>query len=221
MSRRRVARWAAAGGLLLLIVWAVMHRDDVAVSSLEGWLTGLGPWAAPTFVLAYAVGTIAFLPGSVMTLAGGAVFGPVQGTLLSLAGATAGATAAFLVARFLGGEWVARRLGGRSERIVRGIERDGWRFVAFVRLVPLFPFNVVNYGLGLTKIGLVPYVVATALCMIPGAAGYAFMGHAGREAAEGTQTALQAALIGLALLATAMFLLPRVARRLRSGSRTR
>lgn len=216
MTRYRVIRLVTTSGLVALVVWAIIHRDDVDVASFETWLNDLGPWAAPLFVLVYAVGAVAFLPGSVMTLAGGAVFGPVQGALLSLAGATLGATGAFLIARFLGGEWVARRLAGRLERLVRGIERDGWRFVAFVRLVPLFPFNVVNYGLGLTRIRLAPYVVATALCMIPGAAGYAFLGHAGREAAAGAQTAVQAGLIGLALLAAAVFLLPRLARLLRS-----
>jgi uncharacterized membrane protein YdjX (TVP38/TMEM64 family)/rhodanese-related sulfurtransferase len=219
MRRRRVLRWGVASGLLALALWAVVHRDDVAVASLEAWLSGLGPWAAPLFVLVYAVGAVAFLPGSVMTLAGGAIFGPVQGTLLALAGATAGATAAFLIARFLGGEWVTRRLGGRLERLVAGAERDGWRLVAFLRLVPLFPFNVVNYALGLTRVRLGPYVIASALCMLPGAAGYAYLGHAGREAAQGTHTALQTALIGLALLATAVFLLPRLAARLRPVSR--
>jgi uncharacterized membrane protein YdjX (TVP38/TMEM64 family)/rhodanese-related sulfurtransferase len=215
MNKTRVIRWAGVGGLALLIFWGVTHRDAIAVSSVQAWLTGQGSWAAPLFVLAYAIGAVAFLPGSVMTLAGGAFFGPLQGTLLSLTGATLGATGSFLVARFLGGEWVTSKLGGRLEQLVRGIERDGWRFVAFVRLVPLFPFNVINYGLGLTRIRLVPYVVATALGMIPGAAGYAFVGHAGRAAASGTQTALQAGLIGLALLATTVFLLPRLARLLR------
>jgi rhodanese-related sulfurtransferase/membrane protein DedA with SNARE-associated domain len=151
------------------------------------------------------------------------VFGPVQGTLLSLLGATAGATAAFALARHSGGGWLRRRLdardGTRLAGLVRGIEQDGWRFVAFVRLVPLFPFNVLNYALGLTRIRLGAYVVTSLLTMVPGAAAYAYLGYAGRAAAGGAGSALQPALLGLALLAAALYLLPRLARRLRGLER--
>ncbi len=214
MSLARAARWLVAAGLVALIGWSLLHRDAISGAAVEAWLADLGPWAAPAFVLVYVVGALVFLPGSVMTLAGGAVFGPVLGTLLSLSGATIGAAAAFSVSRALGGKWVEQRVEGRRlGRIVRGIEDDGWRFVAFVRLVPVFPYNALNYALGLTRISLVQYVVVSAICMAPGAAAFTYVGYAGREALHGPGAALQAGLLGLGLLATVIFVVPRIVRR--------
>jgi uncharacterized membrane protein YdjX (TVP38/TMEM64 family) len=95
-----------------------------------------------------------------------------------------------------------------------GVEAEGWRFVAFVRLVPLFPFNLTNYAFGLTRISLQHYVLASVVCMVPGTLAYTWLGHAGREAAAGDTAAIRYGLIALALLAAIAFL-PRLARRLR------
>ena len=103
-----------------------------------------GPVAPLLFILIYALATVLFLPGSVLTLAGGALFGPVLGTLYNLTGATLGATLAFLIARYLAADWVADKTGGRVKQLINGVEAEGWRFVAFVRLVPLFPFNLIS-----------------------------------------------------------------------------
>ncbi|MFP4132409.1 MAG: TVP38/TMEM64 family protein, partial [Thiohalospira sp.] len=164
-------RWLRIGLAAILVAGiavVVTYRDHLDPAALEAWVAAAG-WAGPVvFVALYAVGAVFFLPGSVMTLAGGALFGPVWGTLLNLAGATLTATLAFLVARYLASEWVANRTGGRLARIIRGVEAEGWRFVAFTRLVPLFPFNLLNYALGLTRIPLVSYAVTTFICMAPG-----------------------------------------------------
>lgn len=132
-----------------------------------------------------AVKSIAFLPGPLFALAGGALFGPALGSLLNIIGATTGASLAFLIARYLAGGWVAARTGGSLTRLIKGVEVKGWRFVAFVRLVPLLPFNLTNYTLDLTRIGYVPYVIASFVCMMPGAIAYSWLGHAGREALSG------------------------------------
>lgn len=218
---RRVGRWALLALLGAGVAWALAHRDALDAQVIQAALDRLGPWAAPSFVAVYAVGALLFLPGSVLTAAGGAVFGPVFGTLLSLAGATLGATLAFLAARVLGADWVAQRLEGRLGQLVRGVEEEGWRFVAFVRLVPLFPYNLLNYALGLTRIPLGSYVAATAVCMLPGAGAYSYLGYAGREALSGADGAIRAGLVGLALLATVAFAVPATARRLRAKSRKR
>ena len=114
----------------------------------------IGLWAPLAHVVVFAVGTVLFVPGLLFGLAGGVLFGPVWGTVLNLTGATLGATAAFLVARYIAADWVEGKAGGRLERPHAGVEAEGWRFVAFVRLVPLFPFNLLNYALGLTRIPL-------------------------------------------------------------------
>jgi len=166
------------------------------------------------FMGLYAVAAVLFLPGSVLTLAGGALFGPLWGTIWNLTGATVGAALAFLVARHLGSEWVERRAGSRLERLNDGVASEGWRFVAFVRLVPLFPFNLLNYALGLTRIRFLPYLVATWVFMLPGALAYTYLGYTGREAVAGGEGLVQKGLLALALLAAVAFL-PRLVARLR------
>jgi rhodanese-related sulfurtransferase/membrane protein DedA with SNARE-associated domain len=148
-------------------------------------------------------------------MAGGALFGPVWGTLWNLTGATLGASLAFLIARYLGADWVARRAGPRLSRLNDGVAAEGWRFIAFVRLVPLFPFNLLNYALGLTRIAFFTYALASALFMLPGALAFTWLGHAGREALSGGEGMVRTVLIALALVSAMMFL-PRWVRKFRA-----
>ncbi|GMQ97465.1 MAG: hypothetical protein BMS9Abin15_1194 [Gammaproteobacteria bacterium] len=202
--------------LLAGIVVAIMYRDQVDVVALENWVQNAGAAGPIVFMLLYAVGTILFFPGSVLTLAGGALFGPVMGTVYNLTGATLGATICFVIARYLASDMVAQKAGGRIKQLINGVESEGWRFVAFVRLVPLFPFNLLNYALGLTKIRLSAYVGATYLFMLPGAIAYTYVGYAGREAVAGGEGLIQKALLALALLAVVAFL-PRWIAKMRRG----
>ena len=203
---------ALAAGIAL----AVFYRDKFDVAALEHWIQDAGLWAPLLFMAAYAVAAVLFLPGSVLTLAGGALFGPVLGTFYYLTGATIGATLAFLIARYMASDWVADKAGGRLKQLINGVEGEGWRFVAFTRLVPLFPFNLLNYALGLTRIKLSHYLLATYTCMLPGAIAYTYLGYAGREAVGGGEGLIQKALLALALLAVVAFL-PRLIGKLRRG----
>ncbi len=214
MSRAMFSRAALTLLVAAAVVWFVINRDSVDLPALQTWISGLGGWAALAFVATYALATVFFVPGSVFGLAGGALFGPLWGTVWNLAGASIGATLAFLCARYVASDWIARRAGGRLKQLINGVEAEGWRFVAFVRLVPLFPFNLVNYAFGLTRIPLAQYVVASCVCMLPGTLAYTYLGYAGREAAAGGEDLLQKGLIGIALLAAVMFL-PRFVARLR------
>jgi len=215
MHRRLTVRLILLLGVGGLVAVGIMFRDDLSMGMLEQGLDGLGAWAPLAFIAAYAVATVAFMPGLVFTIAGGVLFGPVFGTLFSLVGATIGALLAFLVARHVASDWVAARAGGRLARLITGVEREGWRFVAFTRLVPVFPFNLLNYALGLTRIGVVPYGLATFVCMAPGAFAYTWVGHAGAETVAGGRGGIQAILIAIGLLA-AVIVLPRLIRRLRA-----
>lgn len=217
MGRRDVIlRVILMAALLSAIAWLAFNRQLIQPAALEGALLRFGPVAPLLFILCYTLATVLFAPGVILTLAGGALFGPLWGTLWSLIGATLGATLAFLVARYVASGWVANRAGHRFARLIEGVEEEGWRFVAFVRLVPLFPFNAVNYAFGLTRIGLAEYVITSFLCMIPGTFAYTYLGYAGREAAYGQGT-IRKGLLALALLATVAFL-PRLVRRLRRRS---
>lgn len=218
--RQVLPRIVLLSGLAAVTIWAAANRDRLDLAALDAWLSDLGFWAPLAYLGLYAVGTIAFLPGALFALAGGALFGPVWGSLLNLVGATIGASLAFLVARYLAGAWVAARTGGRLKRLVEGVEAEGWRFVAFVRLVPLFPFNLTNYALGLTRIQFIAYVVTSFICMAPGAIAYTWLGHAGREALAGDASAIRYGLMALGLLAAIAFL-PSLIRRLRHGGASR
>lgn len=198
------------------ITLAVLNRDQFDVAALELWVQDAGIWAPVLFMAIYAVAAVLFLPGSVLTLAGGALFGPVLGTFYNLTGATIGATLAFLIARYVASGWVADKTGGRLKQLINGVEGEGWRFVAFTRLVPLFPFNLLNYALGLTRIKFSHYLLATYTCMLPGAIAYTYLGYAGREAVGGGESLIQKALLALALLAVVAFL-PRLIGKLRRG----
>jgi uncharacterized membrane protein YdjX (TVP38/TMEM64 family)/rhodanese-related sulfurtransferase len=214
--RRLLPRVALTLLLAAMAAWAFFHRDQINLATLDAWLASLGPWAPIGYVMLFALATVAFVPGIVFSLAGGALFGPLWGGVLNLTGATLGAILAFLVARYIAGDWVARKTGGLLKRLIDGVDAEGWRFVAFVRLVPLFPFNLSNYALGLTRIPLQHYVIATLVCMVPGAVAYTWLGHAGRGALGGEAGAVRYGLLGLGLLA-AIAVLPRVIGRLRGS----
>jgi len=208
MNNNRLMRIALFLGLLVAVTLAIIYRDQFDAAALEAWIRDAGPVAPLLFMLIYALATVLFLPGSVLTLAGGALFGPVLGTVYNLTGATLGATLAFLIARYLASDWVADKTGGRVKQLINGVEGEGWRFVAFVRLVPLFPFNLLNYALGLTRLRLLHYILATYVFMLPGAIAYTYLGYAGM---------IQKGLLALALLAVVAFL-PRLIGNLRRGS---
>lgn len=206
--------------LLLLVVAGIglvfVYRDQLDTDVLQGWIETAGAAAPLLFILVYIVGTILFFPGAVLTLLGGALFGPVFGVLYNLTAATIGAMLSFLVARYLASDWVKNKTGGRIKQLMDGVENEGWRFVAFVRLVPLFPFNVLNYALGLTRISFTQYSIATYVFMLPGAIAYTYLGYIGKEAATGGESLVQKSMLALALLAIVSFL-PRIIGSLRKG----
>jgi uncharacterized membrane protein YdjX (TVP38/TMEM64 family)/rhodanese-related sulfurtransferase len=214
--KSKLFRFSLLVTLIIGIVLAIMYRDQLNPAALEGWVNEAGVAGPLVFILIYIIGSVFFLPGSVLTLAGGALFGPVLGTFYNLTGATIGAAISFLVARYLMSEWVEQKTGGRLKRLNDGVENEGWRFVAFVRLVPIFPFNILNYALGLTRIKFSHYVIATYICMLPGGFAYTYLGYVGREAVAGDESIIQKSLLALALLAAVAFL-PRLISAMRKG----
>ena len=198
-------------------VWLALNRDRVDPALIETSIRDLGLWAPLGHVIFFSIATVLFVPGVIFSLTGGVLFGPVLGTGLNLIGATLGATLAFLASRYLAADWVRRRAGGSLDRLTKGVEAEGWRFVAFVRLVPLFPFNLLNYALGLTRISLAQYVVTSLICMVPGSIAYTYLGYAGREAFAGSETMIRTGLIALGLIAFAAFL-PRIIHRVRAAA---
>lgn len=144
------------------------------------WIEGLGWKGAIAFMLVYIIATVAFLPGSVLTLSGGAIFGLFGGTLYVFIGATIGATLAFLVGRYLARDWISKKIDGNEKfaAIDRAIGKEGLKIVLLTRLSPIFPFNLLNYGLGITGVSLKDYVLGS-IGMLPGTIMYVYFGSLG------------------------------------------
>jgi uncharacterized membrane protein YdjX (TVP38/TMEM64 family) len=176
---------------------------------LRDWIGGFGALAPLVFIMIYAVATVAFVPGTPLSLLAGLVFGPVFGALWAVVGATIGATLSFLVGRYaargLVESWT--KYNERVKRLDEGVERQGWRMLLITRLVPVFPFNLQNYAYGITRIGLGTYVLLTAVCIIPGAAVYTFAG--GSLASAGQDPTRTFVYLGIAaVLIVAVSLIP-------------
>jgi len=133
MNNNRLMRIVLFLGLLAAVTLAINYRDQFDAAVLEAWVRDAGPVAPLLFMLIYALAAVLFLPGSVLTLAGGALFGPVLGTLYNLTGATLGATLVFLVARYLASDWVAEKTGGRVKQLINGVEGEGWCSMCVLR----------------------------------------------------------------------------------------
>lgn len=118
----------------------------------------------------------------VLTLAGGAIFGPIIGTILNLIGATFGAACAFLITRHLIYDWFSQKKGKKLNKLIAGVDQRGWFFVAILRLFPIIPFNLVNYGLGITGIQFRLYLITTFIFLIPAEIIYTYFGYAGFDA---------------------------------------
>ncbi|MGB7443029.1 MAG: TVP38/TMEM64 family protein [Coleofasciculaceae cyanobacterium] len=141
------------------------------------WIQDLGPVGAIAFIILYIVATVAFLPGSILTLGAGVVFGVILGSLYVFVGATLGATAAFLVGRYLARGWVAKKIEGNQKfkAIDEAVGREGLKIVLLTRLSPVFPFNLLNYAYGLTGVSLKDYFFGS-VGMIPGTIMYVYIG---------------------------------------------
>jgi uncharacterized membrane protein YdjX (TVP38/TMEM64 family) len=154
------------------------------------WVDGLGSVGALAFILIYMIASVAFLPGSVLTLGAGVVFGVVMGSLYVFIGATMGAIAAFLVGRYLVRGWVVKKIEGNNKfrAIDEAVAREGVKIVFLTRLSPIFPFNLLNYAYGVTGVSLKDYVFGS-IGMIPGTIMYVYIGSlAGSIATIGTES---------------------------------
>jgi len=185
-----------------------MSVQEILTRALDG-MAGLGSLGMIVFVLIYIAACVFLVPGSILTLGAGAVFGVVKGSFLVSIGATLGATAAFLVGRYLARGWVSRKIEGNStfKTIDEAVAREGWKIVGLTRLSPIFPFALLNYAFGITKVSLRDYFFASWIGMLPGTIMYVYLGSlAGSLATLGAEgrarTPAEWALYGVGLLAT-------------------
>jgi uncharacterized membrane protein YdjX (TVP38/TMEM64 family) len=162
---------AAAAVVILLTRWLGLGEKLIG---LRGWIESLGAWGPVVYVLIYVAGVVAALPGSALTIAGGALFGSLLGTVLVSIASTTGAGLAFLIARYLARDTVTGWLNKNEKfrKLDEMTARHGQVMVALTRLVPVFPFNLLNYGYGLTRVPFRTYLFWSWLCMLPGTVVY-------------------------------------------------
>ncbi|RJR38582.1 MAG: TVP38/TMEM64 family protein [Deltaproteobacteria bacterium] len=154
---------------MVIITVRVFHLDQyLEKERLRQFVAGYGVWGPVIYLIVWTLAPPLFLPGLPITLTGGVLFGPFWGVVYTIFGATAGATLAFLVARYLAREWMAAKLQGtKLMSLDNKVAKEGWEIVAFTRLIPIFPFFLLNYAFGLTRIPLMHYVLATFFGMMP------------------------------------------------------
>lgn len=206
-SRLGPAFWVLAivGVLVLARALDVQTYLRAALERIQD----LGPWGAALFALLYTLAAVLLLPGVILTLGAGAVFGVIKGSILVSVSATIGATAAFFVGRYFARNWVTKRIEAnpRFKAIDDAVAREGWKIVGLTRLSPAFPFNLLNYAFGVTRVSPRDYILASWIGMMPGTVMYVYVGSlagdlatlgAGQQARSPAEWALSA----VGLLAT-------------------
>jgi uncharacterized membrane protein YdjX (TVP38/TMEM64 family) len=200
----RAICWAVLVVSLLVLIRALPLADGIA--AVRSWVAGLGVWGPLAFGLIYILAVLAMLPASLLTLAAGATFGLVVGTITVTLAANIGAALALLIGRHLARNRVERLLEDRPRlaAVDRAIDEGGWKVVALLRLSPAVPFNVQNYLYGLTSIGLWTCVLTSAVAMLPGTFLYIYLGHVAGSVTAGQdgRTPAEWTLLGVGLLAT-------------------
>ncbi len=181
MSASFMRRGASAALALLLLASLLMQdRPREILMELVSWVRGLGWSGAVVYGAVYVVATVALVPGLILTLGAGFLYGPFFGALLVLVCSVGGASAAFFIARSWWRPWVLRKLHKREALLSldKRVASDGWKIVLLLRLSPMVPFSILNYLLGVTQLSFRAYVGATALGMIPGILLYSYLGSA-------------------------------------------
>ncbi|PIQ86942.1 MAG: hypothetical protein COV74_02650 [Candidatus Omnitrophica bacterium CG11_big_fil_rev_8_21_14_0_20_45_26] len=183
-ARLKIAGLLIAVGILLFLT-KYFHVQDLAKQALA-WIAGLGPAGIAAYMMLYILACVFLIPGSILTLGAGILFGVWHGSIIVSVAATLGATAAFLTGRYLARDWVARQMTGNAkfQAVDQAVAREGWKIVGLTRLSPVFPFNVLNYTFGLTNVSLQDYVLASWIGMMPGTVMYVYIGSLAGDLAQ-------------------------------------
>jgi uncharacterized membrane protein YdjX (TVP38/TMEM64 family) len=204
-----------AAVILLFVGARFLPLQDLLRHALDA-IAALGPWAPVLFVGIYVVAAVFMIPGSVLTLGAGAVFGLGQGIIVVSIASTLAATAAFLIGRYLARDAVTRRIEGNEKfaAVDQAVAAEGWKIVLLTRLSPVFPYTLLNYVFGLTRIKLGHYVLASWIGMLPATAMFVYLGSLANVAAR-SRTPAEWTLYGVGLLATVAvtIFVTRIARR--------
>ncbi|TWT66045.1 TVP38/TMEM64 family protein [Allorhodopirellula solitaria] len=179
MSKKAIAKWVSIAVVALaILVWIRTVPSEDWEADFRRWIAGLGVWGPVVLCLIYITATLCLLPGSIITLAAGALFGLVGGFALVSVASTTGAGLAFLIARYVARDKVSEfaQSNAKFAAVDKAISEGGWKIVGLLRLSPAIPFTWQNYLYGLTQIHFWPYLLTTWVAMMPGTFMYAYLG---------------------------------------------
>ncbi|MDP6038430.1 MAG: TVP38/TMEM64 family protein [Candidatus Latescibacteria bacterium] len=203
-------KWLAIAGIFIAlgVAWRTLPLE-AWLQGFNAWVAQLGPLGLVVYGIFYIIAVVLFLPGSLITIGSGYLFGLGWGTLMVSISATISASLSFLIARYLARDWVVSKAkqNAKFNAIDQAIGKQGWKIVGLLRLSPALPFSLSNYLYGLTAIRFVPYVLATWIGTFPGTLMYVYLGvigKAGLDAAsgDGGSSSAQQALLIIGLIAT-------------------
>jgi uncharacterized membrane protein YdjX (TVP38/TMEM64 family) len=225
-GKQRSGGWWRIGVLVLVVAGLIaagkfLPLKEYSIGALN-WIQSLGYWGPVFVVLFYIVACVLFLPGSALTLGTGFLFKLFWGTVTVSISATLGACAAFWVGRTIARGWVAKKVEGNPKfaAIDGAVAREGFKIVLLTRLCPIFPFNLLNYAFGLTRVRFRTYALASWIGMLPGTILYVYIGSVARDLTDalggsGKQSSTKwiALSVGLVVAAAVVVLITRIARR--------
>jgi len=201
-------RGVAIIAVIAAFLWAFRHFNiSQRLDQFVEFIPQLGLWAPVVFIILYALGTVLFVPGSALTLGAGAIFGVVKGTMIVSVASVLGATLSFLIGRYFARQLIEKKLEKNQtfKAIDDAVAEEGWKIVGLTRLSPIFPFTLLNYGYGITKVSLKDYLLASWIGMLPGTVMYVYLGAVTgtlASSAQRSKTAGEWALLIIGLLAT-------------------
>lgn len=191
MKKNLIVKLGAIAIMIIGLIIATKYLGIAGVISQNlqdalAWIQGLGYWGAIIFITIYIVATVLLIPGTILTLGAGFVFGVIKGSVLVSIASTLGATAAFLVGRYFVRGWVAEQIERQPKfkAIDEAVAKDGWKIVGLTRLSPIFPFNFLNYAFSVTQVSLQDYVLASWIGMMPGTVMYVYFGSLAKDLAS-------------------------------------
>ena len=210
MNRSSILKLLAVAVVLTGLIYLGVRYDlQETLHQALTWIRDLGAVGPLVFAGIYVIAAVALVPGSILTLGAGVIFGVLKGTMIVAVSATLGATAAFLIGRYLARDWVASKIkeNEKFKAIDKGVAEEGWKIVGLTRLSPVFPFNLLNYAFGITRVSLRDYVLASFFGMLPATLMYVYIGSLAGDlatlgAADRSRTTGELALYGVGLVAT-------------------
>jgi uncharacterized membrane protein YdjX (TVP38/TMEM64 family) len=225
-SGQRKSKWhkpaLAITVIIGLIVLGKIFPIAAYITEFMKWVEALGTWGPVALAVVYVIATVLFVPGLLLTMVAGFTFGLTKGFITISVGSTLGAAAAFLVGRYFARDWVEAKIttNPRFQAIDQAVGRQGWKIVGLTRLSPVFPFNLLNYAFGLTKVSFRDYFLASWIGMIPGTLMYVYIGSVAGDlttllSGERSKEPMEYALYGVGLIVTigVTLMVTRIARR--------